>query len=110
MSSVSFPDWEIPKEKKFDWSIFDAYLPPVKLAIFVDDNLDNDISAQSEGFEEAISFYDTECLKRKLPNALGNPAQRGRDWLKSCAKSLHSESDTGIDISDNFSQLLIYRL
>lgn len=133
MSNISQPDWEILRSKAFDWEIFDrvftsceagmckpelrfyrhvleATAAKAEETVFVDDKSDNVIAAQSLGFREAIVFEDVADLRRKLLNVLEDPARRGRDWLLRQAKKLHSETDTGVVIPDNFAQLLTYEL
>ncbi|GME58528.1 putative had-like protein [Neofusicoccum parvum] len=133
MSNISAPDWEILRNKAFDWDIFDRVFtsceagmckPELRFyrhvlkatetaaneAVFVDDKSDNVIAAQSLGFREAIIFDDAANVRRKLLNVLEDPARRGRDWLLRQAKKLHSETDSGAVVPDNFSQLLTYEL
>ncbi|KAI5456631.1 Haloacid dehalogenase-like hydrolase-domain-containing protein [Mariannaea sp. PMI_226] len=134
MSNIPRPEWEILKaNENFDWKIFDDVFlsceagmckPELRFyrhvlestktspsrVVFVDDKLDNVVAAQSFGFWETIIFDKTETVIRKLLNAVGNPAQRGRDWLKSQAKKLYSETSNGAAFYDNFSQLLIYEV
>ncbi|EKG12263.1 Haloacid dehalogenase/epoxide hydrolase [Macrophomina phaseolina MS6] len=133
MSNISRPDWEILKGKAFDWDIFDRVFtsceagmckPELRFyryvlratetapneAVFVDDKSENVIAAQSLGFREAIVFDNAANVRRKLLNVLEDPASRGRQWLKRQAKELHSETDTGVAVPDNFAQLLTYEL
>ncbi|CAI7613882.1 unnamed protein product [Penicillium glandicola] len=77
--------------------------------VFIDDSPENILVAQSLGVH-SILFQSHEQLSRQLHNVLGDPIQRGRNFLLSNAKNMDSTSDKGIIIRDNFAQLLILEL
>ncbi len=131
MSNISKPDYKVLRTKEADWSIFDnvftsghvgmrkpdlcfyryvlkaisASSSPEEV-IFVDDKLENVISAQSIGIN-GIVFENAQELRRKLKNLLGDPVGRGKEFLTSNAKQLNSVTNTGVTIHDNFAQLLL---
>lgn len=130
ISNISKPDFEILRSKPFHWDLFDGIFTSwecgmckpelrfyrhvlgstktrAKDAIFIDDKLSNVIAAQSSGFKEAILFDDIYNVKRKLLNIIENPVLRGKNWLRANAMQYYSETQSGIKIADNFSQLLI---
>jgi FMN phosphatase YigB (HAD superfamily) len=129
MSNISAPDYECLRTKPADWSIFDhvftsaavgerkpnlafyrhviaaASVDPQR-AIFVDDKLDNVLSARSLGFH-GIVFDEPEKVLRTLRNLVGEPIPRAREFLSTNAGVLNSVTDTGIELYENFAQLLI---
>jgi haloacid dehalogenase superfamily, subfamily IA, variant 3 with third motif having DD or ED len=76
-------------------------------AVLIDDNADNILAARSLGMH-GIVFTTLNALERTLLNLLYDPVERGRSFLASNAKRMHSISSNGLEIQDNFSQLLIY--
>ncbi|KAK0244731.1 HAD-like domain-containing protein [Armillaria nabsnona] len=130
MSNISQPDYEALRNisSDMDWSIFDgiftsfaagrrkpelgfyrhtlsqASLDPSR-TIFIDDKLENVLSARSQGLYGLVYHNPTE-LKQSLLNLLGNPVLRGQDYLKQNARYLTSEC-AGLAIQENFAQLLI---
>ncbi|KAK8058191.1 Haloacid dehalogenase-like hydrolase-domain-containing protein [Apiospora phragmitis] len=133
MSNISRPDWEILQAKAFDWDIFDFVftsseagmckpelrfyrhvLSAAKIiasqAVFVDDKAENVLAAKSLGFRDGIVFDRAETVREKLLALLEDPVERGRQWLRAHARSLHSETSTGVVVPDNFGQLLVYEL
>lgn len=134
MSNISLPDWEVLRTKPADWSIFDDVftsgaagerkphlgfyrhviaatgLQPHQ-AIFVDDKLENVLSARSLGFC-GIVFDSPSTVKRALRNLIGDPVQRGREYLTRNAGKLESVTRAtpkheAIVVQENFAQLLI---
>jgi FMN phosphatase YigB (HAD superfamily) len=124
MSNISRPDYEVLRTKPTDWDIFvDIFASGIVgerkpnlgfykhvltkigtdplTAIFVDDKLDNVLSARSLGLR-GIVFEDSSKVMRVLRNLLGNPVHRGRDY-----NQLHSLTDNGITLTENFARLLI---
>ncbi|KAB8226112.1 Haloacid dehalogenase-like hydrolase-domain-containing protein [Aspergillus novoparasiticus] len=79
--------------------------PPEKV-IFVDDQLENVISAQSIGIH-GIVYTDAAELGRQLRNLIFDPVDRGRGFLRRNAGQLHSITETNQIVRENFSQLLI---
>lgn len=134
MSNISLPDWEVLRTKPADWSIFDAVFTSgaagerkpnlgfyryviattgiqPRQTIFVDDKLENVLSARSLGFS-GIVFDDPSSVKRALRNLVGDPVQRGRDFLSRNAGKLESVTRAtpkheAIVVEENFAQLLI---
>ncbi|KAK0185494.1 Haloacid dehalogenase-like hydrolase-domain-containing protein [Armillaria mellea] len=130
MSNISQPDYEVLRSisSDTDWSIFDgiftsfaagrrkpelgfyrytlsqASLDPTR-TIFIDDKLENVLSARSQGLRGLVYRNFTE-LKQSLLNLLGNPVLRGQEYLKQNAGHLTSEC-AGLAIQENFAQLLI---
>lgn len=74
--------------------------------IFVDEKLENVMSAQSLGMK-GIQFQDPESLAQILENLLGDSVRRGEEFLMKNTGKFHSVSDNGVEILENFSQLLI---
>ncbi|KAK7992726.1 HAD-like protein [Apiospora saccharicola] len=133
MSNISRPDWEILEAKPFAWDIFDRVFtsceagmckPELRFyhhvlsaanliasqTVFVDDKAENVLAAKSLGFREGIVFDNADTVREKLLALMEDPVTRGRQWLRSQARSLHSETSTGVVVPDNFGQLLIYEL
>ncbi|RDB25337.1 Alpha-D-glucose-1-phosphate phosphatase YihX [Hypsizygus marmoreus] len=134
MSNISLPDWEVLRTKPADWEIFDqiftsgaagerkpnlgfyrhvlstANVDPHR-TIFVDDRLENVLSARSLGLH-GIVFEHRQPVARALRNLIGDPVVRGRDFLKSNAGRLLSVTDktdklNATELKENFAQLLI---
>jgi FMN phosphatase YigB (HAD superfamily) len=134
MSNISRPDWEVLRTKPADWSIFDEVftsgaagerkpnlgfyrhvitatgLQP-RQTIFVDDKLENVLSARSLGFC-GIVFDNASAVKRALRNLVGHPVERGREFLERNAGQLESvtratPNHEAIVVEENFAQLLI---
>ncbi|KXN92452.1 Alpha-D-glucose-1-phosphate phosphatase YihX [Leucoagaricus sp. SymC.cos] len=134
MSNISLPDWEILRTKPADWSIFDEVftsgsagerkpnlgfyrhvitatgLQPQR-TVFVDDKLENVLSARSLGFC-GIVFDGPSAVKRALRNLIGDPIERGLEFLERNAGKLESTTKATpthevIVVEENFSQLLI---
>lgn len=129
MSNISAPDYEVLRTKPADWSLFDGIFTSAEVGerkpnlgfykavisstgadpsrtIFVDDKMVNVLSARSLGMR-GIIFDDTREVIRVLYNLLGDPVERGRQYLTMNAKKLLSVTDNGILLRENFAQLLI---
>jgi HAD superfamily hydrolase (TIGR01509 family) len=62
--------------------------------IFVDDQLENVVSAQSTGMHGIVYTGERE-LSQRLRNLVLDPVERGREFLRLNAGALHSISETG---------------
>lgn len=134
MSNISLPDYEVLRTKPADWAIFDEVFTSgaagerkpnlgfyrhvlsvtsvdPRHTIFVDDKLENVLSARSLGLH-GIVFESPAPVKRALRNLLGDPIVRGRNFLKQNAGRLLSVTDgtdhhDSVELQENFAQLLI---
>lgn len=131
MSNISAPDWEVLRNKARpeDWVLFERVftsaavherkpnlgyfrhvlestgIDPSRTA-FVDDKLENVLSAQSLGFKGIVftSFDDFVCELRTL---VRDPIADGEKYLRDHAKQMKSVTESGIVLEENFGQLLI---
>ncbi|KAJ7251471.1 Haloacid dehalogenase-like hydrolase-domain-containing protein [Mycena haematopus] len=134
MSNISLPDYEVLRTKKADWDIFDRIftsgeagerkphlgfykhlISETKInprrTIFVDDKLENVLSARSLGLHGIVfPKGGSDKVKRALRNLIGDPVLRGRDFLQRNARHLESITDNGIILKENFAQLLLLEL
>ncbi|KAF3920511.1 hypothetical protein ABW20_dc0108273 [Dactylellina cionopaga] len=133
MSNISLPHYEIIRShaKPWDLSLFDAIFTSAEVGrrkpdlefyeyvlreigleespssvIFVDDKLENVLSARSLGIQ-AIQFNTRDAVIQQLSNALEDPIYRGMKYLKQKAKMMQSKCDNGMAVKENFGQLLI---
>ena len=67
--------------------------------IFIDDKLENVLTAQSFGMH-GIIFDDQDKLIRQLKNICGDPISRGSDYLASRKKKFTSVSLSDIEFED----------
>ncbi|KAJ7924857.1 Haloacid dehalogenase-like hydrolase-domain-containing protein [Mycena leptocephala] len=134
MSNISLPDYEILRTKKADWDLFDriftsgeagerkphlgfykhvlneAKIDP-RQAIFVDDKLENVLTARSLGLHGIVfPKGGSDKVKRALRNLIGDPVLRAREYLRRNARHLESITDNGIILHENFAQLIILEL
>jgi len=132
MSNISLPDYNVLRTKPADWSIFDRVFPSCTAGqrkpdlsfyrhviaeanvdpsrtIFVDDKLDNVISARSLGFH-GIVFDSSKNVINTLRNITGDPIQRGQAYLKLHAGKHHSFADNDNELKENFAQLLLLEM
>jgi FMN phosphatase YigB (HAD superfamily) len=131
MSNMSLPDYEYLRvhKKDFGWDIFDDIIisacigirkpdlgfynsviqctgvDPAR-AIFIDDKLDNVLSARSVGMR-GIVFQSTQQAMHCIRNAVCDPVARARAFLECNAGCMNSTTNTGVVIRDNFAQMLI---
>lgn len=134
MSNISIPDYDVLRTKPADWSIFDqvftsggagerkpnlGFYRHVLVAtgidprrtIFVDDKLENVLSARSLGMH-GIVFDSFGPTKQALRNLTGDPIMRGREFLSRNAGNLVSVTGEtakfpATPLRENFAQLLI---
>ena len=129
MSNMSKEDYAFLSTTILGWSIFDrvftsgetgllkpdlgfyryvlqATNTPPQAVVFIDDKFENTFSADSLGMNGVI-FDNNTNLIRKLCNILGDPVQRGKNFLFRNAKQLQSVTESGVVVDDNFAQLLI---
>ncbi|RPD69155.1 HAD-like protein [Lentinus tigrinus ALCF2SS1-7] len=134
MSNISAPDWDVVFDK-FDlhvWALFDyvftsaaaggrkpdlsfyrhvldvAELDPLR-TVFVDDKIENVVSAMSFGMK-GIVFTTVKEVERSLGALLRDPVVDARRWLSSNAKRLWSMTNTDVALQENFGQLLLLEL
>jgi FMN phosphatase YigB (HAD superfamily) len=129
MSNVSQPDYEILRARQTDWSIFDRVFTSCAVGerkpnlgfyqhvldatgaipentVFIDDQLDNIISARSIGLRGIIYNNQVQVL-RAIRNLIGDPVERGMAFLRENSGKLTSTTSGGVVLEENFSQLLI---
>ncbi|KAG1725923.1 HAD-like domain-containing protein [Suillus lakei] len=129
MSNITVPDYEFVRTKPVDWALFDDIFTSTGVGerkpnlsfyktvlsstgadpshtICVDDKMENVLSVRSLGMR-GIVFEDHCQVVRTLYNLLGDPVERGRQYLTLNAKKLLSITNNGISLWENFSQLLI---
>ncbi|TFY83564.1 hypothetical protein EWM64_g453 [Hericium alpestre] len=129
MSNISQPDYEVLRTKPADWSAFDEIFTSAAAgmrkpnlgfyrhvlektgtdphsAVFVDDKLDNVLAARSLGLHGVV-FDSPDNVRQALRYLMSDPASRGEKFLEARAGQLESVTDTGLQIGDNFAQLLI---
>ncbi len=131
MSNISKPHSDIVQSMGWDFSLFDdvftsaaagmrkpdlcfynyvlkatGFSKSPENVIFVDDKIENVSSALALGIN-GIQFDNSKEVSRKLLRILGNPMERGNEFLNRHAKDMRSLTNTGIEFSDNFANLLI---
>ncbi|KAG6900636.1 hypothetical protein C0993_006740 [Termitomyces sp. T159_Od127] len=131
MSNISVPDWEMLKTKATpaEWALFDhtftsasarqrkpgvgffnhviekSGIDPSR-TIFVDDKLENVVTARSFGMH-GIVFDDDSKVIKDLKNLCYDPVLRGKRFLASRRKNFKSVTSNNIEFMENFSQFLI---
>lgn len=129
LTNLSSPDYEILNPIIKEWDIFDSVITSAAIGarkpdlasynlaqatvkaearttIFVDDLLENVITAQSLGLK-SVHFNDPDRTAEQLNNLLGDPIDRAMEFLRNRSKNHVCETDKGVTIKDNFSQLLV---
>ena len=131
MSNISAPDWEVLRHKgrPEDWALFEhvftsaaarerkpnlGYFRHVlestgidpRRTAFVDDKLENVVSARSFGLK-GIVFTSFDEVARELRTLVRNPIIDGEKYLRDHAKEMKSVTSTGVVLEENFGQLLI---
>ena len=130
MSNISAPDFAYIRSKEAQWDVFDGIYTSCQMqerkpdmafyqkvvahgnidptrSIFVDDKLDNVISARALGMK-GIVFQSTEQVLRSLTNLLCGSLERAHHYLQSHAGQLESKTNTGLRLMENFAQFLIF--
>ena len=131
MSNISAPDWEVLRHKgrPEDWAVFERVftfaaarerkpnlgffrhvlestgIDPRRTA-FVDDKLENVVSARSLGLK-GIVFTSFDEITWELRALVRNPVADGEQYLRDHAKEMKSVTDTGHVVEENFLPLLI---
>lgn len=78
-------------------------------AVFVDDRCENVIVAQALGMH-GITFSDNQTVVQNLNSVFGDPIMRGRAWMDRNAKMMWSTASTGVEVRDQFSQIVMLHL
>ncbi|EEA24729.1 hypothetical protein PMAA_087080 [Talaromyces marneffei ATCC 18224] len=78
-------------------------------AIFVERNKENTLAALSLG-AHGIVCNSHETLERGLLSVVGDQIERRFAFLTKSLKKMHSVTNNGLIVRDNFSQLLIYEM
>jgi FMN phosphatase YigB (HAD superfamily) len=131
MSNISAPDWAVLRGKASaeEWGMFDRVftsaearerkpnlgfyrqvllatgVDPLRTA-FVDDKLENVLSARSLGLHGVV-FDSFDSVSKQLWNLTSDPRLRALRWLDANAKRMDSITNTGVVLHENFAQLLI---
>ena len=131
MSNISAPDWEVLRHKggPEDWALFEhvftsaaaherkpnlGYFRHVleftgidpRRTAFVDDKLENVVSARSFGLK-GIIFTSFDEVAQELRTLVRNAIIDGERYLREHAKEMKSITNTGVILEENFAQLLI---
>lgn len=132
MSNISQPDYEFLKPMISVWGILDGFqtsgqtgvrkpdsasyikfLETYELdagsCIFVDDRVENVVAAAALGFK-GVTFSNPKEVERTIWNLLGDPVNRGMEYMERNAKKMMLELSTGGEQPDNFSQFIILEL
>jgi FMN phosphatase YigB (HAD superfamily) len=96
-------------ERKFYDRVLKAAGLVAKSTVFVDDCTENVITAQCCGMR-GVLFEDTCSAIQELYAIFDDPVQRGKAWLRTNAKNMWCVSNTGVEIRDQFQQLLMLHL
>lgn len=128
-SNISQPDFDEIEAEIMSWGLFDNVLTSAAIkcrkpelqsyslvldriksdassCVFVDDKLENVMAAHSLGMK-GILFKTSEETVTSIYNLIGDPVQRGSNFLQERSRNLFSETEGGMTLKDNFSQLLI---
>lgn len=131
-TNMSKASYDIVRAKLGGWDIFDDVFTSASLgvrkpereffdrvlkaagvdaqsAVFVDDRTENVISARCCGMK-GVLFSDTKSAIQMLHALFGDPVERGKSWLLAHAKNMWCVSSTGVEIRDQFQQLLLLHL
>lgn len=130
MSNISAPDYEtVLRTRGQDLALFDQVFPsceagerkphlgfykqviqktnadPATTAM-IDDKTENVLTARSLGIH-GIVFQDARQVRREVINLVGDPVRRALAFLHQNAGRLHSVTQKGQEVRENFTQLLI---
>ncbi|KAK1633506.1 Haloacid dehalogenase-like hydrolase-domain-containing protein, partial [Colletotrichum phormii] len=94
-----------PEQAFFDRVLKAAGLD-TKSTVFVDDRPENFICDQCRGMR-GVLFENADVVIQQLNNLFGDPIERETSWLRAHAKNMWCMSNTGIEISEQFQQLLL---
>ena len=129
MSNMAKEDFASISTKMMDWSLFDQIfisghagmrkpdlefyrhvLREIELSpeevIFIDDRQENILAARSLDIE-SILFDNDVAVVRALRTILYDPIRMAFQYLYNHAQHFDSITDTGVDVPDNFAQLLV---
>ncbi|EJT99798.1 HAD-like protein [Dacryopinax primogenitus] len=132
-SNISKPDFDwLHARPGFDWDVFDRIhasyaigarkpdhsffrsiidsekLDPARV-IFIDDKVENVLTAKSLGVAGFV-FRDQESAVRTLWALCADPVERGWKWVEENKGRMHSFTGQGKDVEENFTQMLILEL
>jgi FMN phosphatase YigB (HAD superfamily) len=77
--------------------------------VFVDDKVENVLSARSFGFHGVVFDRPAKAM-RTIRNLISDPVERGREWLRKNEGCLECFMDKGIIVPENFTQFLILEM
>ncbi|KAF8586173.1 HAD-like protein [Ramaria rubella] len=131
MSNMSSPDWEVVSAKldHSQWSLFERIfisggareckphigfyqhvlqetgIDPAR-TIFVDDKVENVVSARSLGMSGLI-FDNNENVTRRLRELCRDPILPAKSFLAANKQNFVTKTSTGVHLDENYTQLLI---
>lgn len=131
MSNISHADWDVARRlfspddlalfgrvftsagagmRKPDLAFYRFLLDETKLesrsTLYIDDKLENVISARSFGLTASI-FRGADALLVKLQEVISRPVPEALAYLKESSSNTPSVTDTGCQVHENFAKLLI---